>query len=100
MTKEVILTPLAVINYENIIDYLFVNWGARVTENFIKRFEKVCDILVETPGIYPYVSKVKKVQKCVLTKHNIIYFKDTKSAIRILTIFDTRQTPEKLSLII
>jgi hypothetical protein len=33
----------------------------------------------------------------VLTKHNIIYFKATKTQVKILAIFDTRQDPKKLS---
>jgi len=100
MAKEVTLTPIAIINYEYIIDYLVKNWGIKVTNNFIERFEQVCVIIVENPGIYPFVNRIKKVQKCVLTKHNILYFKVMKDSVRILAVFDTRQHPDKLSTII
>jgi plasmid stabilization system protein ParE len=100
MAREVILTPLAEINYEGIIEYLVDNWNTRVAENFISRFEKICELLVENPGIFPYYDKTQQIQKCVLTKHNIIYFKSTPNAIKILTIFDTRQNPDKLATII
>ena len=42
----------------------------------------------------------KQVRRCVLTKHNIIYFKEFPDRITILTVFDTRQNPKKLNKII
>ena len=99
MIREVVLTPLAEINYEKIIQYLINNWGAKTTTNFIARFEKMTELIIDNPEIFPYVNKEKRVQKCVLTKHNILYFKQTPTAIKILTIFDTRQNPDKLSFI-
>jgi plasmid stabilization system protein ParE len=50
MAKEVILTPLAVINYEVIVAYLVTNWGLTAANNFIERFEKICVFLAEAPG--------------------------------------------------
>lgn len=100
MAKEVILTPLAANNYENIIDYLVLKWGLKTANDFIERFETVCEFLAENPEIFPFVNIAKKIQKCVLTKHNVIYFKETDGFIRILVIFDTRQNPDKLLLLI
>lgn len=97
MAKEVILTPLAIINYEAIVDYLMLNWGTTVTSNFIARFENLCVLLSENPAIFPFVNKSKQVQKCVLTKHNVLYFKEYTNSIKILTVFDIRQNPEKLA---
>jgi plasmid stabilization system protein ParE len=97
MAKEVILTPLAISNYQAIIEYLISEWSENVANDFVRRFNQVCDILYLNPQIYPVVNLNRQVRKCVLTKHNVIYFIETKSAIKILTIFDTRQTPEKLS---
>ena len=76
MAKEVILTPLAIINYEDIVDYLMLNWGTTVTSNFIARFENLCELLSENPAIFPFINRSKQVQKCVLTKHNILTLKN------------------------
>jgi len=38
MAKEVILTPVAVKDFQNIIDYLNYKWGIAVVNNFIDRF--------------------------------------------------------------
>ena len=48
------------------------------------------------PRLYPVINKKLKVRKCVVTKHNTIFFQEKKSTIQLLRIFDTRQDPEKL----
>ncbi|MFI5138906.1 MAG: type II toxin-antitoxin system RelE/ParE family toxin [Sphingobacteriales bacterium] len=100
MAKEIILTPTATRNFLTIIDYLSANWGITVTNNFIDRFEQVLVLLAENPGMFQFLDQTRRVQKCIMTKHNILYFKETAKTIRIITIFDTRQDPKKLSSII
>lgn len=96
MAKEVILTPIAVNDFENVVDYLTHKWGIPTANNFVDRFEKVVLLLSEDVSMFPFVNTAKQIQKCILTKHNILYFKETVEAVKILTIFDTRQGPEKL----
>lgn len=66
MAKVVILTPLAIINYEDIVDYLMLNWGTTVTSNFIARFENLCELLSENPAIFPFINRSKQVQNVCL----------------------------------
>jgi plasmid stabilization system protein ParE len=100
MIKEVILTPIAERDYELVLDYLFNKFGILVMDDFIKRLEKVCQLISQDPEIYPYLDKAKQIRKCVVTKHNVIYFKEYDTTIRIITIFDTRQNPNKLDMFI
>jgi len=100
MAKEVILTPIAVYDFNNVVDYLTNKWGLTVTNNFIERFEKIIMLLSENPGMFPFFDKTKHLQKCIVTKHNILYFMETDEEIKVLTVFDTRQNPEKLSAVI
>jgi plasmid stabilization system protein ParE len=96
VAKEIFLTAVAESNYEAITDYVFEKFGAIVTNNFIERFWEACLLISETPEIYPFANKAKQIRKCVITKHNTIYFKEYADAVRVLVIFDTRQDPEKL----
>jgi plasmid stabilization system protein ParE len=96
MAKEVILTPRAEQNFVKIVAYLTYKWGPSVTNNFIDRFEHVLILLAEDPGMFQFADRVKRVQKCLVTKHNILYFKEFDEVIKIITIFDTRQDPQKL----
>ena|SRR6185437_5074849 len=100
MAKEVVLTPIAVSDLDSVVDYLTNKWGLIVTNNFIERFEKVTILLSENPKMFPFFNEPKHLQKCIVTKHNILYFIETDDKITIITIFDTRQDPEKLSAII
>jgi plasmid stabilization system protein ParE len=99
MAKEVILTPIALDDFQNVVAYLISEWGISVANNFIERFEQITFLLSENAGMFPFFDESRQMQKCVLTKHNIIYFKETVNSIKILTIFDTRQNPENLTLI-
>jgi len=100
MAKEVILTPVAIKNYDNIVTYLTRKWGTATANNFIDRFDQVQRAISRNPGIYPFEDRIKQIQKCMLTKHNVIYFKEYDEMIKILTIFDTRQNPDNLTKII
>ncbi|HWZ36417.1 MAG TPA: type II toxin-antitoxin system RelE/ParE family toxin [Mucilaginibacter sp.] len=97
MIKAVVLTPTALKNYDAVIEYLIENWGVSVVDDFIEKFKKTKSVLADYPEIYSFQNKAKQIQKCVLTRHNIIYFKATKTQIKILAVFDTRQDPKKLS---
>jgi plasmid stabilization system protein ParE len=97
MAKEVILTPIATSDFNNVLEYLTFNWGMSVTDNFVARFNKVTLLLSENAGIYPFFDKPRQLQRCVVTKHNILYFRETSQLIIIYTVFDTRQDPEKLT---
>lgn len=96
MVKKVVITKLAQITYNDVLEYLIANWGETVTNDFIERFEEVYRAIAKNPQMFPFKDKVKQVQYCVLTKHNILYFKEVEEMIQILIIFDTRQNPKKL----
>ena len=100
MAKEVILTPIALKDLEIVTDYLMLHWGTTVINNFIERFEKVIVLLSENPSLFPFHNQNKRMQRCVVTKHNILYFIEMKFEIKVITVFDTRQSPEKLNVII
>jgi plasmid stabilization system protein ParE len=71
-------------------------WGLVVANNFVDRFKKVYDLLAENPAIYRFIDRKKQIQKCVVTKHNGLYFIETENFVKIITVFDTRQNPKKL----
>lgn len=67
-----------------------------VTEKFISRFEEICNMISQHPKMFPLVHKRKNIRKCVLTQQNTIYYREQNAQVEILTIFDTRQSQEKL----
>jgi plasmid stabilization system protein ParE len=97
MSKPIIWSPLSENDFENILDYLDKNWGKKVASNFIELTENLLNQLTINPRQYPIFYKRKKVRKCVLTKHNSLFYRDGKTSIEILRIYDTRQDPNTLT---
>jgi len=96
MAKEVFLSRLAERNYEAIVDYIMAEWGVKSANYFIDRLIEVRILMSENPALYSFHDELKQIRRCVVTKHNVLYFKEKKDSIIILTIFHTLQNPEKL----
>jgi plasmid stabilization system protein ParE len=97
MSKPIIWSPLSEKDFENILDYLDKKWGSRVASNFIELTENLLNQIAINPKQFPIFYKRKKVRKCVLTKHNTLFYRDGKTNIEILRIYDTRQDPNTLT---
>jgi plasmid stabilization system protein ParE len=78
---------------ENTLDYLDNNWNRQITTNFIDNIEHLTRLISDNPKLFPLINKKRKVRKCVVTKHNTIYYRENKDFIDILRVFDTRQNP-------
>ena len=97
MHKEVIWSPLAQGDFTDILDYLDKEWDERVVVRFIDLVDHLIDQISNNPKQFPVIYKKEKIRKCVLTKHNSLFYRDSKNHIEILRIFDTRQEPAKLT---
>jgi len=96
MAKVIFWSPLAEKDLENILTYLEENWSEQVLTNFIAIVEEIISIIRANPHQYPLIHKKKKIRKCVLTKHNTLFYQIGSTEIAILRIFDNRQDPRKL----
>ena len=96
MHKQIIWSALSEKDFVSILDYLQKNWNDKVVQGFIKITNKSIELISNNPKQFPMIDKIKKVRKCVLTKHNTIYYRDRNANIDILRIFDNRQDPRKL----
>ena len=96
MPKKVIWSHLAENDFSDILEYLNNNWDSKVASNFLDLTENVIDQIAINPKQFPIIFKRKKIRKCVLTKHNSIFYRDSKFQVEILRIYDTRQNPDTL----
>ena len=96
MHKQIIWSALSEKDFVSILDYLQKNWDDKVVQGFIEITNGSIELISNNPKQFPMIDKIKKVRKCVLTKHNTIYYRDRKTYIDILRIFDNRQDPRKL----
>ena len=97
MPKKITWSPLAESDFSNILNYLDQNWDIKVAANFIDLTDSIIYQISRNPKLFPFIHKIKGIRKCVLTKHNTLFYRDKRSTIEILRIYDTRQDPKTLS---
>ena len=98
--KTVIWSPSAQNDLENIADYLIHDWSIKVVTTFLERLNRIIEQIRVNPGQYPLIHRTLDVRKCILTKHNKLYYRIKSKQIEIIRIFDTRQDPDKLKIFI
>lgn len=96
MVKPVVLTPTAKTDLENISDWLAEKWSLLVLDNFLDLYQAKINVIALYPSRYPIIHQPSKLRKAVLTKHNIIFYREKEEHIEIVSIFDTRQDPGKI----
>ena len=97
MSKQIVWSPLSEGDFTRILEYLNENWDKKVTNQFIDLTENILEQISINSRQFPVIYKKEKIRKCVLTKHNSMFYRDNKTHIDILRIFDTRQDPNTLT---
>jgi plasmid stabilization system protein ParE len=97
MAKQIVWSPLSEMDFARILEYLNENWDEKVVNQFVDIIENSLNQIAINPKQFPVVHKKKRIRKCVLTKHNTLFYRDSKQQIDVLRIFDTRQNPNNLS---
>jgi plasmid stabilization system protein ParE len=83
-------------NLDEILKFIEARWSEKSQKSFIIKFEKAISIVSMNPEIFPKSSVNKKYRKCVITKQSSLLYSYSANEIRIHTIFDTRQDPNKI----
>lgn len=95
MAFKIIWSEIALEDYKNVIDYLISNWPFTVAVEF----ENIVNKKLHTLSLQPFMGvasqKNSSIRSVLLTKHNRLYYRIKNETIELLTIFDTRQNPEK-----
>lgn len=96
MSRIVVISKTAEKKLEKLFDYLIENWSVTIKKEFIKKLDSSIEIIQNEPEIFPESKKGKGLRKCVITKQITLFYRYNSKRINIVTIFDTRQNPEKL----
>ena len=94
--KPVIISPQAKEDIKNILSYLSQNWNQKVVDEFLQKLEVFYYIISLNPRIFGYYNKRRNIRKYSITKQNIIYYRNRRTSIEIITVFDVRQHTVKL----
>ncbi|MBU1370338.1 MAG: type II toxin-antitoxin system RelE/ParE family toxin [Bacteroidetes bacterium] len=94
-TFNVIWSKRAKTDLKKIIDYFEENWTEKEIGTFFRKLDKQILIIQKQPNAFP-ATKHKNVRRSVLSRQTTIYYDILKDSVRIITLFDTRQSPEKI----
>lgn len=96
MPKEIIWSRMAINDLTAVTDYLLDEWNPKIADHFLDLVEEFTTQISNDPQAYPMINKKLKVRKCVVTKHNSLYYHEIDNRIEIIRLFDNRQNPKKL----
>ncbi|WP_271393946.1 type II toxin-antitoxin system RelE/ParE family toxin [Aequorivita sinensis] len=96
MNRKVVISKTAEKKLEKLFEYLIKEWSVKVKKDFVEKLDSSIEIIKSQPEIFPESKKGKSLRKCVVTKQTTIYYRYNSKRINIVTLFDTRQDPNKL----
>ena len=99
MPRQIIWSSLSEQDFSAILVYLSENWDNKVVLKFIDIIDELIRQISINPKQFPIIQKKNKIRKCVITKHNTLYYRERKGYVDILRVYDNRQDPRKLKFI-
>lgn len=94
MAKEIVWSPRADKAFDRIIEYLQKDWTEKEITRFVKKTYTVLGLLGKGNIAFRHSEK-KGIHEVLITKHNLLIYKETRKDIRLVTFYDTRQHPKK-----
>jgi plasmid stabilization system protein ParE len=98
MVEKIIWSPKAISEYAGIIDFLMMVWNIDIILDFESLVNQNILIISKNPDSYPIIED--NVRRVVIHKNVSIYYEFIveQNTIKILSIFDNRQNPDRLKL--
>lgn len=95
---QIYFSELAKFKLHKLTNYLLENWNLQVKNDFLKKLDNKIVQIKTQPYSCIHSSEFTGLYKCVVTKQTTFYYRifEKQQEIEIITIFDTRQNPDKL----
>ena len=95
---KVFLSELAESKLVELSEYLLEKWNLKTRNKFISKLTEKIKQISSQPESCPKSTEFDGLYKCVVTKQTTFYYRilNQSNEIEIITIFDTRQNPDKL----
>ena len=98
MEYKIVWTIRAASDVEQTLNYLNEEWTERIAFEYYEQLLSITNLIKSFPYSFPFFLSEKKIRRCPVTKHNMIYFRIEENEIYVLTVFDTRRNPDSLDL--
>ncbi len=95
MALKIYWTKRADKKFDQILDYLLVEWGESVAKAFTRKVYDFLDILSEFPEIGTIENKEKGIRGFTIIKQVNLFYRISGDKVILLNFFDNRQHPKK-----
>ncbi len=95
MSRVVKISKTAEKKLDKLFEFLLENWSLKVKLDFVKKLDKSINLIRKNPESFPESESNIGLHRCVITKQTTLFYRYTNKEIYIITIFDTRQHPNK-----
>jgi len=96
-TYSIIWSELALANLKEIISYFESQWTEKELHKFAQKLEKRLSSIESNPHLFPQINYSENIRKSVLSKQTTIFYQVINQEIRLITLFDNRQNPQRLN---
>jgi plasmid stabilization system protein ParE len=94
MAKTIVWLPLAKNSFFKIIEYLERDWTEKEIRNFVSKTDKILTIIGSGKAKFRRSNK-KNIYEVLVTKHNLLIYREINNTVELLRFYDTRQNPKK-----
>ena len=90
--RELIWSDDAIVQLQNLIKYLDLEWGQKVGNEFLHKMESWIEVIKEYPEVFPVNTKlkIKNIRRCVINKNVSLLYRLSTKRIIIYSIKDNR----------
>ncbi len=96
-SKPVLISPAALADLDETYDWINRRFGKPTLLKFHKKWAAFLLLLSAHPTIFPYLNKRKGLRKHTFYNRNLIIYKNTRTHVEIVAVFNTWQNPGKLN---
>ena len=98
--KQIVISPLAANDLDELYLYLLSEFGQSALEKFHLKWVDFLSVVAFHPRIFPLLHKRKNLRKHAIHPKTLIIYKSSKSTVEIVTLFNNLQNPEKIKKLI
>lgn len=88
----------AYIEYEDLIEYVFNNFGIAVAAKVDTYFEQVVNQISINPLLYPCSEKKKNIRRCVISFQTTLYYRFDGEHVELISFRGNKMNPKSLAL--
>ena len=95
--KPILISPKALQELDETYAWIDNKFGKLTLQAFHNKWTAFLNLVALHPTIFPFINKKKGLRKFTLYKRNLIVYKNKRTHIEIVSVFNTWQNPKRLN---